>query len=88
MAFVLPLCGCSDYIEQKIAACTVKAIELYKPELGAGLVQGDRQSAWYVYYCMRAAGYEMDTREPCDQIPSAMLNGFCWHRSGWFLLWG
>jgi hypothetical protein len=54
----LALGGCFDNKEAMLAACKVRAMEIYKPQ--SELSQDSRASE-YVFNCMIAAGYQRDS---------------------------
>lgn len=71
--------GCSKDdeadVSRDLAACNVKAIEVYKPKAPVGI---DDMTAVYLSECMKAAGYRLDMK--CIDKMGAWVTPTCWYR--------
>jgi hypothetical protein len=77
-AMAVAVVGCSVDTEKDLAACKVKAMELYKPENA-----GEGQSGDYLRACMRAAGYLPDWTCPKNIWDMAT----CYYPDTWWWRW-
>ena len=74
LAFLL-LSSCSGRTDADLAACKVKATELFKPEF----VDRDTRSGLYVRDCMTAAGYRLRIEMRGCIYPTASMLETCWN---------
>lgn len=78
-ACALSVCGCFEDAGKDVAACTIKATDIYKPTQ----VGRNEQSQYYVRNCMLAAGYQSETTDVCKD-PFGALLAFCWYPNNWW----
>jgi hypothetical protein len=82
-AATLALYGCSDSVQQDVAKCKLKAIELYRP------VQIDKlwsaEPLRYVEECMLATGYRLNVKNrDCTEKSYRSVLPYCWYRETWW----
>jgi len=74
------LTGCFDNTKQDLAACKLKALEVYRSKVKSG--EYVEEQAYYVQICMEAAGYQVRPFEGCSDATNKWMNDGCYSRGG------
>jgi hypothetical protein len=74
------LAGCFNNTKQDLAACKLKALELYPSKVKSG--EYAEEQAYYVQICMEAAGYQVRPFKGCSEVTNKWINDGCYSRGG------
>jgi hypothetical protein len=74
------LAGCFENTKQDLAACKLKALEVYPSKMKSS--EYEEEQAYYVQICMEATGYQVRPLKGCGTATNKWINDGCYSRGG------